>query len=48
MPSPARPPVIFINAATRRRPPHFLAWSPLTCSAPDFHRRQDFGRLQFD
>ena len=27
--------------------PHYLAWSPLTSPAPDFHRRQDFGRLIF-
>ena len=28
--------------------PHYLAWSPLTSAAPDFHRRQDFGRLIFE
>ena len=28
--------------------PHYLAWSPLTSPAPDFHRRQDFGRLIFE
>ena len=28
--------------------PHYLAWSPMTSSAPDFHRRQDFGRLVFE
>lgn len=28
--------------------PHYLAWSPLTCETPDFHRRQDFGQLRFD
>ena len=27
--------------------PHYLAWSPLTSPVPDFHRRQDFGRLIF-
>ena len=27
--------------------PHYLAWSPLSASTPDFHRRQDFGRLIF-
>ena len=27
--------------------PHYLAWSPLSSPAPDFHRRQDFGRLIF-
>lgn len=25
--------------------PHYLAWAPLTSPVPDFHRRQDFGRL---
>ena len=28
--------------------PHYLAWAPLTCGTPDFHRRQDFGRLLFE
>jgi len=28
--------------------PHYLAWAPLTCDTPDFHRRQDFGRLLFE
>lgn len=28
--------------------PHYLAWAPLTCDTPDFHRRQDFGRLIFE
>ena len=28
--------------------PHYLAWSPLTGAEPDFHRRQDFGRLIFE
>jgi len=27
--------------------PHYLAWNPLTCEKPDYHRRQDFGTLQF-
>ena len=26
--------------------PHYLAWMPLSCDTPDFHRRQDFGLLQ--
>ena len=25
--------------------PHYLAWSPPASPTPDFHRRQDFGRL---
>lgn len=28
--------------------PHYLAWSPLSSPTPDFHRRQDFGRLIFE
>lgn len=28
--------------------PHYLAWSPLTCENPDYHRRQDFGTLIFE
>lgn len=28
--------------------PHYLAWSPLTCENPDYHRRQDFGQLVFE
>ena len=27
--------------------PHYLAWSPLSCDTPDYHRREDFGRLVF-
>lgn len=27
--------------------PHYLAWSPLTSEKPDYHRRQDFGKLIF-
>lgn len=27
--------------------PHYLAWAPLSSPSPDFHRRQDFGRLVF-
>lgn len=28
--------------------PHYLAWAPLTCETPDYHRRQDFGVLRFE
>ena len=28
--------------------PHYLAWAPLSSDTPDFHRRQDFGRVLFD
>ena len=27
--------------------PHYLAWAPLSCDTPDYHRRQDFGCLKF-
>ncbi len=27
---------------------HYLAWSPLTCDTPDYHRREDFGTLVFE
>lgn len=28
--------------------PHYLAWAPLTCDTPDYHRREDFGSLVFE
>lgn len=28
--------------------PHYLSWNPTTSPRPDFHRRQDFGRLIFE
>lgn len=28
--------------------PHYLAWSPLSCDTPDYHRRQDFGVLRLE
>ncbi|MGI6326761.1 MAG: carbohydrate-binding family 9-like protein [Saccharofermentanales bacterium] len=28
--------------------PHYYSWNPMTCSTPDFHRPQDFGRLIFE
>ena len=27
--------------------PHYLAWSPLTSEKPDYHRRWDFGTIEF-
>lgn len=27
---------------------HYLAWSPVTSAAPDFHRPRDFGRMVFE
>lgn len=28
--------------------PHYLSWNPMTSSAPDYHRRWDFGTLIFE
>lgn len=28
--------------------PHYLAWAPLHCESPDYHRQQDFGILRFE
>ncbi|MBQ4608782.1 MAG: carbohydrate-binding family 9-like protein [Clostridia bacterium] len=28
--------------------PHYLAWAPLSSEKPDYHRRQDFGRMIFE
>ena len=28
--------------------PHYLAWAPLSSDTPDYHRRQDFGKLIFE
>ena len=28
--------------------PHYLAWAPLMCEKPDYHRRWDFGKLIFE
>jgi len=28
--------------------PHYLSWMPMSTDTPDFHRRQDFGRLFFE
>lgn len=28
--------------------PHYLAWAPLHCDTPDYHRQEDFGRLLFE
>lgn len=37
----------FYKCGDATRTPHYLAWSPLTSAVPDYHRRQDFGRLTF-
>lgn len=38
----------FYKCGDETQSPHYLAWSPLGSSEPDFHRRQDFGRLCFE
>lgn len=35
----------FYKCGDGTKTPHYLAWSPLHSDAPDYHRRQDFGRL---
>ncbi len=37
----------FYKCGDRTETPHYLAWAPLTSPTPDFHRRQDFGKLRF-
>ena len=37
----------FYKCGDRTAVPHYLAWSELSCNAPDFHRREDFGSLLF-
>ena len=38
----------FYKCGDKTATPHYLAWSPLSCDTPDFHRRQDFGTLVFE
>lgn len=38
----------FYKCGDQTQTPHYLAWAPLTCTTPDYHRRDDFGRLVFD
>lgn len=38
----------FYKCGDKTKTPHYLAWSPLSCNKPDFHRRQDFGTFVFD
>ena len=38
----------FYKCGEQTAVPHFMAWSPLSCDTPDFHRRQDFGTLIFE
>ena len=37
----------FYKCGDKTVTPHYLAWSPLRCPQPDFHRRDDFGTLIF-
>ena len=38
----------FYKCGDRTETVHYLAWSPLSSSTPDYHRRQDFGILRFE
>lgn len=38
----------FYKCGDQTEIPHYLAWAPLTSETPDYHRRQDFGRLVFE
>lgn len=37
----------FYKCGDKTERPHYLAWAPLTCDRPDYHRREDFGLLRF-
>ena len=37
----------FYKCGDKTERPHYLSWHPITVDTPDFHRRQDFGVLQF-
>lgn len=38
----------FYKCGEKTQTPHYLAWAKLTSDTPDYHRRQDFGRLIFE
>ncbi|MBR3795640.1 MAG: carbohydrate-binding family 9-like protein [Clostridia bacterium] len=38
----------FYKCGDKTRTQHYLAWAPLTSEKPDYHRRQDFGRMIFE
>lgn len=38
----------FYKCGDKTEQPHYLAWAPLSSPIPDYHRRQDFGKLCFD
>lgn len=37
----------FYKCGDKTIQPHYLAWAPLSCDRPDFHRRGDFGEVCF-
>jgi len=38
----------FYKCGDKTKTQHYLAWAPLTSEKPDYHRRQDFGRMIFE
>ena len=38
----------FYKCGDETETPHYLAWAPLSSDTPDYHRRQDFGKLIFE
>lgn len=38
----------FYKCGDGTKTPHYLAWQRLTSDTPDYHRRQDFGRIIFE
>ena len=38
----------FYKCGDETEHPHYLAWSPLSCDKPDYHRRGDFGTIIFE
>jgi hypothetical protein len=37
----------FYKCGDETKSPHYLAWNPIDCDHPEFHRSQDFGRIVF-
>ncbi len=38
----------FYKCGDKTKIRHYLAWAPLSSEKPDYHRRQDFGRMIFE
>ena len=38
----------FYKCGDKTKTRHYLAWAPLSSEKPDYHRRQDFGRMIFE